>query len=221
MAGSTRGASSALTEAGPPDRMMAEGAISRTSSAVMSHGTISEYTFKSRTRRAISCPYCAPKSNTTTFWLVELDDAVLTRRLLLRLYHAARPRLRLHFCLRIRINDCTVSCANPYLSAVHLQYNATQGSCAGHGFDVRRARGLCQVLDRVHWKERLHGTRRVSHRGGRSVSSRCGSRAFCAGCARRFALDLVGRAMHGEREGKRCLASSAASSRRWWPCSPL
>ena len=129
MAGSTRGASSALTEAGPPDRMMAAGAISCTSSAVMSHGTISEYTCKSRTRRAISCPYCAPKSNTTTFWLVELDDAVLTRRLLLRLYHAARPRLRLHFCLRIRINDCTVSCANPYLSAVHLQYNATQGPC--------------------------------------------------------------------------------------------
>ena len=123
------GASSAYTLAGPPDRMMAAGASAATSEAVMSHGTISEYTCKSRTRRAISCPYCAPKSNTTTFWLVELDDAVLTRRLLLRLYHAARPCLRLHFCLRIRINDCTVSCANPYLSAVHLQYNATQGPC--------------------------------------------------------------------------------------------
>ena len=63
------GASSAYTLAGPPDRMMAAGASSRTSSAVMSHGTISEYTRKSRTRRAISCPYWAPKSTTMTNWL--------------------------------------------------------------------------------------------------------------------------------------------------------
>ena len=35
----------------------------------MSHGTISEYTCKSRTRRAMSCPYCAPKSTTMTNWL--------------------------------------------------------------------------------------------------------------------------------------------------------
>lgn len=32
----------------------------------MSHGTISEYTFRSRTRRAMSWPYCAPKSKTNT-----------------------------------------------------------------------------------------------------------------------------------------------------------
>ena len=69
MPGSMDGASSAYTLAGPPDRMMAAGASSRTSSAVMSHGTISEYTRKSRTRRAISCPYWAPKSTTMTNWL--------------------------------------------------------------------------------------------------------------------------------------------------------
>ena len=67
MAGSTVGASSAYTDAGPPDKIRAAGAISRTSSAEMSHGTISEYTCRSRTRRAISCAYCAPKSKTKTF----------------------------------------------------------------------------------------------------------------------------------------------------------
>ncbi len=66
-AGSMVGASSAYTLAGPPEKMMAAGANVRTSSAVTSHGTISEYTPKSRTRRAMSCPYCAPKSTTMTF----------------------------------------------------------------------------------------------------------------------------------------------------------
>ena len=39
---SMSGASSAYTEAGPPERMMAEGAMREISSAEMSHGTISE-----------------------------------------------------------------------------------------------------------------------------------------------------------------------------------
>lgn len=50
------GASSAYTDAGPPDRMMAAGAMARTSSAVMSQGTISEYTCKSRTRPGDELP---------------------------------------------------------------------------------------------------------------------------------------------------------------------
>src|SRR4051794_31978402 len=36
------------------------------SSTVAVCGTTSEYTWASRTRRAISCAYCAPKSTTTT-----------------------------------------------------------------------------------------------------------------------------------------------------------
>ncbi len=67
MPASTSGASSAYTLAGPPDSMIAAGAIACTSAAVTSHGTISEYTPKSRTRRAISCPYWAPKSSTMAF----------------------------------------------------------------------------------------------------------------------------------------------------------
>ena len=60
------GAPGAYTEAGPPERIMADGFIAASASALMSQGTISEYTCKSRTRRAMSWPYCAPKSNTAT-----------------------------------------------------------------------------------------------------------------------------------------------------------
>ena len=59
------------------DRMMAAGAMARTSSAVMSQGTISEYTCKSRTRRAMSCPYWAPKSTTITFCSGVADSATM------------------------------------------------------------------------------------------------------------------------------------------------
>ena len=60
------GAPGAYTEAGPPDRMMAAGFLARISAAGMVLGTISEYTWHSRTRRAISWAYWAPKSTTRT-----------------------------------------------------------------------------------------------------------------------------------------------------------
>src|ERR1019366_2040063 len=60
--GSQLGAFSAYTLAGPPDRMMPLGFISRTRSAVMLLRTIWQKTFCSRTRRAISWPYWEPKS---------------------------------------------------------------------------------------------------------------------------------------------------------------
>ena len=54
------------TDAGPPDRMMACGSLASISSTGMEWGTSSEYTFASRTRRAMSCAYWAPKSTTST-----------------------------------------------------------------------------------------------------------------------------------------------------------
>lgn len=108
--------------------MMAAGAISCTSSAVMSHGTISEYTCKSRTRRAISCR-TARRSRTrrlSGWWNWTMRCSLEGSFFGCIMLPAA---LAAHFCLRICISDCTVSCANPYLSAVHLQYNATQGPC--------------------------------------------------------------------------------------------
>src|SRR5450830_1259818 len=65
-AGSTDGAPSAYTLDGPPDRMIATGSLARICSTVAVWGTISEYTCASRTRRAMSCAYCAPKSTTRT-----------------------------------------------------------------------------------------------------------------------------------------------------------
>src|SRR5689334_18001017 len=61
-----RGAPSAYTDAGPPDRMSACGRRARTCCAVIVCGTSSEYTRASRTRRAISCAYCPPRSTTST-----------------------------------------------------------------------------------------------------------------------------------------------------------
>src|SRR5579862_820446 len=61
-ASGARGASGAMTDSGPPERMMPRGAKARTSASPMSQGWISQYTPSSRTRRAISCVYCAPKS---------------------------------------------------------------------------------------------------------------------------------------------------------------
>src|SRR3989442_11520763 len=64
--GSTRGASAAYTDAGPPERTRASGRRARTCSGVTVCGTSSEYTRHSRTRRAISCEYCPPRSTTST-----------------------------------------------------------------------------------------------------------------------------------------------------------
>src|SRR2546430_4922232 len=60
------GASSTCTDAGPPERMIPFGRRASISSKGIVRGTISEYTCASRTRRAISCAYCAPKSTTRT-----------------------------------------------------------------------------------------------------------------------------------------------------------
>src|SRR5215470_10802180 len=60
------GAPGAYTEAGPPDRMIADGFLASISAAGMVEGTISEYTWHSRTRRAMSWAYWAPKSTTRT-----------------------------------------------------------------------------------------------------------------------------------------------------------
>src|SRR5260370_41946201 len=60
------GAPSAYTDAGPPDRMIALGPRARICAAGMLAGTICECTWHSRTRRAISCAYWAPKSTTRT-----------------------------------------------------------------------------------------------------------------------------------------------------------
>src|SRR6185312_5750174 len=48
--------------------MIAFGSRASISSTGIECGTISEYTPASRTRRAISCAYCAPKSTTRTGW---------------------------------------------------------------------------------------------------------------------------------------------------------
>src|SRR6266571_7432111 len=64
--GGAGGAPSAYTEAGPPDRMIAFGLRARISARGIVDGTICECTWHSRTRRAISCAYWAPKSTTRT-----------------------------------------------------------------------------------------------------------------------------------------------------------
>src|SRR5215813_7992884 len=65
-AASSAGAPSTCTLFGPPLRINPAGRRAATSAAVMVDGTISEYTRSSRTRRAISCAYWAPKSTTRT-----------------------------------------------------------------------------------------------------------------------------------------------------------
>src|SRR5579871_350816 len=60
------GAPSAYTDEGPPDRMIALGSRASICAAGMLAGTISECTWHSLTRRAMSCAYWAPKSTTRT-----------------------------------------------------------------------------------------------------------------------------------------------------------
>src|ERR1700754_1084748 len=60
------GAPSAYTLAGPPHRTMACGSLALISSTLAVCGMTSENTLASRTRRAINCAYCAPKSTTST-----------------------------------------------------------------------------------------------------------------------------------------------------------
>src|SRR5215510_1683778 len=65
-AGSSWGAPSSYTLDGPPDSTIACGSLALISSMDAVCGTTSEYTRSSRTRRAISCAYWAPKSTTRT-----------------------------------------------------------------------------------------------------------------------------------------------------------
>ncbi len=74
--GSTCGAPSAYTDCGPPDRMIPAGCRAAMASTDAVCGTISEYTFASRTRRAMSWAYWAPKSTTRTGACVVCVDAV-------------------------------------------------------------------------------------------------------------------------------------------------
>src|SRR5438105_4223766 len=63
---SARGSSSGYTDAGPPLKISACGLRARICSTVTSWPTSSEYTRHSRTRRAINCAYCPPRSKTST-----------------------------------------------------------------------------------------------------------------------------------------------------------
>src|SRR5206468_2952826 len=67
--GSAAGASASYTDEGPPERMIPTGEYLRISSILALQGRTAEKTFCSRTRRAISCEYCAPKSRTTIDWV--------------------------------------------------------------------------------------------------------------------------------------------------------
>src|SRR5579859_2407678 len=56
------GAPGSVVDSGPPERMMPLAPNAAISAGSWSHAQISQYTPISRTRRAISCVYCAPKS---------------------------------------------------------------------------------------------------------------------------------------------------------------
>src|ERR1044072_1924002 len=63
-----------------PDRITPVGAYSRTKPSDTSQGWISQYTLASRTRRAMSWVYWAPKSRIKILWC-DLLDAVIRRLL--------------------------------------------------------------------------------------------------------------------------------------------
>src|SRR4029079_13948476 len=60
--GSIFGASFSYTDAGPPERMMPPRSILFATSSARAGGAISHQAPASRTRRAMSCAYCAPRS---------------------------------------------------------------------------------------------------------------------------------------------------------------
>src|SRR6476661_6753113 len=99
MRGSTCGASSAYTDAGPPLRITAYGFRALTASGEIVWPTSSEYTRHSRTRRAISCEYWPPRSTTSTgrssatgSWTT-FDGSAAIVRSLFRDGHVVRVRL--------------------------------------------------------------------------------------------------------------------------------
>src|SRR4029434_862318 len=61
------------TLAGPPERISPFGFNAATSAAGISKRIISEYTWHSRIRRAMTCVYCEPKSRMRIFECVDLS----------------------------------------------------------------------------------------------------------------------------------------------------
>src|SRR5580698_110044 len=68
-----------MTDSGPPERITPRGANARTAASDMSQGWISQYTPLSRTRRAMSWVYCAPKSRIRIRCAWMSGDAVIGR----------------------------------------------------------------------------------------------------------------------------------------------
>src|SRR4029453_10455909 len=66
--GGAAGGRLSVTDSGPPDRMIPRAPKARTSAESASQGRISQYTPLSRTLRAISWVYCAPKSRIRMRW---------------------------------------------------------------------------------------------------------------------------------------------------------
>src|SRR6478735_1804921 len=78
--GSLLGEASSYTLWGPPLKMMAWGAIFLIASSLMVPGWISQYTWHSRIRRAISCVYCEPQSRIRTLCRAAMMALPLTWR---------------------------------------------------------------------------------------------------------------------------------------------
>src|SRR5438874_3912626 len=87
------GASLSYTDEGPPERMIPAGEYLRISSILAVQGRTTEKTFCSRTRRAISCEYCAPKSRTTIDW--DSTDEFLKSELPCKAKNGARDEVLL------------------------------------------------------------------------------------------------------------------------------
>src|SRR6185437_1866362 len=88
------GASLSYTDDGPPDRMIPAGEYFRISSILAVQGRTTENTFCSRTRRAISCEYCAPKSRTTIDW--DSTDECLKSAVLCKVSAIATNQSKFH-----------------------------------------------------------------------------------------------------------------------------
>src|SRR6185312_14158600 len=98
-----RGAPGAIADSGPPEKMIPFGANFAISSGAWSQARISQYTPISRTRRAISCVYCEPKSRMRilSVWMFCTRGSVIhpvVRRFLGDL-HVVHVRLA-HACAR-------------------------------------------------------------------------------------------------------------------------
>src|SRR5437762_6415295 len=90
--GSTLGAPSSYTLAGPPERMTPITFRARSSAGVTSCGRISQYTRDSRTRRAMSWVYCEPKSRIAMVARADRPpEAPVSGRLILEVFNGLGP----------------------------------------------------------------------------------------------------------------------------------